>query len=116
MTEIDQKRKRSRSGGGSARRAERTAVKIESARFITRNIPNFEVLTTEAIEIIEYNAETVLEEVGVAFTDNSPALKIWKDAGAEIEGERVNEFGDKFSEPTFFFALIDRDWCVIFFS
>ena len=89
MVEIDGKRKRSRSGGGSARRAERTAVRIESAKFIERNIPNFEVLSEEAIEIIELNAETILEEVGVAFTDNPFALKTWIDAGAEIEGERV---------------------------
>ena len=89
MVEIDGKRKRSRSGGGSARRAERTAVRIESAKFIERNIPNFEVLSEEAIEIIELNAETILEEVGVAFTDNPSAIKTWKDAGAEIEGERV---------------------------
>ena len=89
MTGSDVKRKRSRSGGGSARRAERTAIKIESAKFIERNIPNFEVLSTEAIEIIERNAEKVLEEVGVAFTDNPSAIKIWQNAGAEIEGERV---------------------------
>jgi trimethylamine---corrinoid protein Co-methyltransferase len=31
--------RRSRSGGGAARRAERTAVRIEAARFIERNIP-----------------------------------------------------------------------------
>ena len=47
------------------------------------------MLSEEAIEIIELNAETILEEVGVAFTDNPSAIKTWKDAGAEIEGERV---------------------------
>ena len=54
-------RTRRRGGGGAARRAERTAVKIECAKFITRNIPNLEILNEEALEIIEYNAETVLE-------------------------------------------------------
>ena len=76
-------------GGGSARRAERTAVKIECERFIERNIPNLEILSQEAIEIIEYNAETVLEEIGVAFTDNPGAIETWRNAGADIEGERV---------------------------
>ncbi|RED12879.1 trimethylamine methyltransferase family protein [Pontivivens insulae] len=78
-----------RGGGGAARRAERTAPKIEAARYITRNIPDFEVLTPEAIEIIEYNAETILEEVGVAFVDNPAALDRWRDAGADVQGERV---------------------------
>ena len=82
-------RRRARGGGGAARRAERTAVRIEVARFIERNIPNFEVLNEEALQIIEANAETVLEEIGVAFVDNPAALKLWRDAGADVEGERV---------------------------
>ena len=83
-------RRRARGGGGAARRAERTAVRIETAQYITRNIPNFEVLSTEAIDIIEANAETVLEEIGVNFVDNPEALKRWKDAGADVQGERVH--------------------------
>ena len=82
-------RRRGRSGGGAARRAERTTLKIESARYITRNIPNFEVLNEEALQIIEANAETVLEEIGVNFVDNPEALNRWRDAGADIDGERV---------------------------
>jgi trimethylamine--corrinoid protein Co-methyltransferase len=82
-------RRRSRSGGGAARRAERTAVNIETAKYIERNIPNFEVLSEEALDIIETNAETVLAEIGVNFVDNPGALQRWRDAGAEVEGERV---------------------------
>ncbi|SMR71875.1 trimethylamine---corrinoid protein Co-methyltransferase [Aliiroseovarius halocynthiae] len=82
-------RTRRRGGGGAARRAERTAVKIECAKFITRNIPNLEILNEEAMEIIEYNAETVLEEVGVNFVENPAALERWKEAGADVDGERV---------------------------
>ncbi|MEO0912621.1 MAG: trimethylamine methyltransferase family protein [Pseudomonadota bacterium] len=83
-------RRRGRGGGGAARRAERTAPKLEAARFIERNIPNFEILTEEAIAIIEENAETILEEVGVAFVDNPGALQRWRDAGADVKGERVH--------------------------
>ncbi|WP_322865906.1 trimethylamine methyltransferase family protein [Aquicoccus sp. G2-2] len=83
-------RRRQRGGGGAARRAERTAVSFETAKFITRNIPNFEVLNEEALEIIEYNAETVLEEIGVNFVNNPGALKRWTDAGASVDGERVH--------------------------
>ncbi|KAJ03407.1 trimethylamine methyltransferase family protein [Sulfitobacter mediterraneus] len=83
------RRGRTRGGGGAARRAERSAVSFETARYIERNIPNFEVLTEEALEIIEQNAETVLEEVGVNFLDNPAALQRWRDAGADVDGERV---------------------------
>ncbi|MEE9388429.1 MAG: trimethylamine methyltransferase family protein [Paracoccaceae bacterium] len=82
--------RRVRGGGGAARRAERTAVKIETARFIERGIPNFEILNDEALEIIEANAETVLEEIGVNFVDNPDALEIWRQAGADVRGERVH--------------------------
>jgi len=78
-----------RSGGGAARRAERTATRFEYARFISRNIPNLEILNDEALEIIEANAETVLAEIGVNFVDNPDALARWKEAGADIDGERV---------------------------
>jgi trimethylamine--corrinoid protein Co-methyltransferase len=88
MTEVLDGR-RARGGGGAARRAERTAVRIEAARYIERRVPNFEVLNEEALQIIEANAETVLEEIGVNFVDNPGALKLWKDAGADIDGERV---------------------------
>ena len=81
---------RKRGGGGAARRAERTSVKIETARFIERNIPNFEFLSSEALEIIETNAETILEEIGVNFVNNPSALALWKHAGADVQGERVH--------------------------
>lgn len=82
--------RRSRSGGGASRRAERTAVSFETARFIHRNIPNFEILNEEALQIIEHNAETVLEEIGVNFVENPAALARWRDAGADVQGERVH--------------------------
>ena len=82
-------RRRGRGGGGAARRAERTAVRFETARYIERNIPNFEILNDEALAIIEANAETVLAEIGVNFVNNPAALALWREAGAEIEGERV---------------------------
>ena len=82
-------RRRARGGGGAARRAERTAVVIETAKYIERNIPNFEVLNEEALQIIEHNAETVLEEIGVNFPENPAALERWKKAGANVDGDRV---------------------------
>ena len=88
MTEAAARTSR-RGGGGAARRAERTAVSVATAKYIERNIPNYEVLTEEALRTIEANAETVLAEIGVNFVDNPKALERWKSVGAEVEGERV---------------------------
>jgi trimethylamine--corrinoid protein Co-methyltransferase len=82
--------RRARGGGGAARRAERTAVSFETAQFIRRNIPNFEILNDEALAVIETNAETVLEEIGVNFVENPGALELWRQAGADVRGERVH--------------------------
>ena len=81
--------RRGRGGGGAARRAERSAVSFETAKYIQRNIPNFEILNEEALEIIERNADTVLEEIGVNFPDNPDALALWRAAGADVQGDRV---------------------------
>ncbi len=81
--------RRTRGGGGAARRAARTTFVHEVAPVIERQIPNLEILNEEALETIEANAETVLEEIGVAFVDNPDALKRWRDAGADVNGERV---------------------------
>src|SRR5690606_41631279 len=89
MSEVAEGR-RARGGGGAARRAERSAVRIEVAKFIERKIPNLEILDEEALQIIEANAETVLEEIGVNFVENPAALERWKAAGADVKGERVH--------------------------
>ncbi len=91
MTETAQPaRRRTRGGGGAARRAERTAVHFDTAPVINRKIPNLEILNDEALEIIERNAEIVLEEIGVNFVDNPAALDRWREAGADVRGERVH--------------------------
>jgi len=82
-------RSRRRGGGGAARRAERGTPRIEAAKFIERNIPNMALLSDEALAIIEENAETILEEIGVAFVENPGALERWRQAGADVQGERV---------------------------
>ncbi|MEE2774853.1 MAG: trimethylamine methyltransferase family protein [Pseudomonadota bacterium] len=75
--------------GGAARRKQRTAYKNEFSSFIRRKIPNFEILNDEALEIIEENAEKVLEEIGVKFVDNPKAVQRWKDVGADTQGDLI---------------------------
>ncbi|ARE38275.1 Trimethylamine methyltransferase family protein [Rhodovulum sp. P5] len=81
--------RKGRSGGGAARRAARQTVAVECARFIERSVPTLDLLNDETLEIIEHNAETVLEEIGVNFVENPAALERWRAAGADVQGERV---------------------------
>ncbi|SNS41651.1 trimethylamine methyltransferase family protein [Tropicimonas sediminicola] len=90
MSEAAGRRRGRSGGGGAARRAERSAVRIECAKVIERRIPDVEMLTAEVLGIIEHNAEIVLEEIGVAFVENPGALERWRQAGADVRGERVH--------------------------
>ncbi len=48
------------------------------------------MLDEEGLALIEANADTVLEETGIIFRDDPEALALWKDAGADVKGERVH--------------------------
>jgi trimethylamine--corrinoid protein Co-methyltransferase len=80
---------RQRSGGRDARRAARLHAVVEREPFLTRTMAPFEVLGEEGLSIIEHNADTILEEVGLEFRGDPEALRVLKDAGADVTGERV---------------------------
>ena len=80
---------RRRSGGRAARQALRLASHAEHVPFLTRKLAPFEVLGEEGLALIEHNADTILEEVGVEFRGDAEALRILHDAGADVDGERV---------------------------
>ena len=81
--------RKKRSGGRTARQAARSAPVRQGVPYITRNIPFYDVLVVEGLALIEKNAGTILQEIGVEFRGDAEALQIWKDAGADINGERV---------------------------
>lgn len=56
--------------------------------FITRVIPEYELLGEEGLDLIEKNADTILRETGINF-NYPPALRLFKEAGADVDGERV---------------------------
>ncbi|MBX6322893.1 MAG: trimethylamine methyltransferase family protein [Rhodospirillaceae bacterium] len=76
-------------GGAEARRAARAKPKLVQLPYITRRIPLTEVLSEEGLEIIERNADTILEEVGIEFRDDEECLRLWREAGADVKGTRV---------------------------
>ncbi|MDE0756615.1 MAG: trimethylamine methyltransferase family protein [Pseudomonadales bacterium] len=81
--------RRKRSGGRGARRAARAAPVIAARPFIDRKIPYYELLDESGLALIEENADTVLQEIGIEFKEFPQALALFKEAGADIEGERI---------------------------
>ncbi|PZO77790.1 MAG: trimethylamine methyltransferase [Mesorhizobium amorphae] len=80
-----------RGGGAAARRAARSGGGPGTQQFfIKRRINIYEVLDEEGLALIEHNADTVLEEIGIEFRDDAEALEMWKQAGADVKGSRVH--------------------------
>ncbi|MSP83179.1 MAG: trimethylamine methyltransferase [Alphaproteobacteria bacterium] len=74
--------------GREARRAERLHAPIVQKRYITREIPVYELLDEAGLEVIHQASMTVLEEIGIEFRD-AEALDLWRSAGADVQGQRV---------------------------
>ena len=78
-----------RTGGREGRRAVRLSHQVERMPFLTRTLAPFEVLGDEGLSIIEENADTILQEVGIEFRGDPDALRLLADGGADVDGERV---------------------------
>ncbi|MBM3560664.1 MAG: trimethylamine methyltransferase, partial [Alphaproteobacteria bacterium] len=78
-----------RRGGRAARRAERFGGPIIQKRYITREIPVYELLDEAGIDLLHDTSMQILEEIGIDFRDEV-ALAQWKEAGADVKGERVH--------------------------
>src|SRR5215475_4916666 len=79
-----------RPSGRDAKIAARTARSHSFVPYITRNIPYYEVLGEEGLALLERNADTILEEIGIDFRDDAESLELWRAAGADVRGERVH--------------------------
>ena len=57
--------------------------------YIIRQIGTFDILGEEGLCLIEQNADAILRDVGMEFRDDPELLDLWRDAGADVQGERV---------------------------
>lgn len=73
----------------SGRRARSDAAAAPRAPYITRRIPPYEVLGAADLAIIEHNADTILEEIGIDIKDDPESIAILVAAGASASGDRV---------------------------
>ena len=81
--------KRSRRGRAARRAASVEKPGLRRLPYIQNKIPFTELLSQEGLELIEHNADTILEEIGMEFRGDAEALELWRAAGADVQGERV---------------------------
>jgi trimethylamine--corrinoid protein Co-methyltransferase len=75
--------------GRAARQEARLAKSLESLPYLTRTLAPVEVISAEGLELIEHNADTLLETVGIEIGNYPDALDIYRGAGADVDGSRV---------------------------
>jgi len=83
------RRGRRQRGGAAARRARAAAGGPVAPAYITRRLRPYELLDTAELDRIEEAADTILEEVGIEFRNDPETLALWRDAGADVDAERV---------------------------
>jgi trimethylamine--corrinoid protein Co-methyltransferase len=89
LTDLTFTARHSRSASRETRRVAREQANAVKLPYIRRKLPTVDLLSTEAVDIIEANAETILEEIGIEFRRDPESLRLWREAGAEVRGERV---------------------------
>ncbi len=82
-----------RAGGRAGRQAARLHAAVARVPFLTRSLAPFEVLSDEGLTLIEQNADTILEQVGVEFHD-ARTNAIWKRTLAEYEPPPIDDAVD----------------------
>jgi trimethylamine--corrinoid protein Co-methyltransferase len=77
-------------GGRQARQAQRSGARAAPIiAGIRRAIPAYELMSEEGLVRIEQAAETLLKEIGMEIRGDARALQLWREAGADVQGERV---------------------------
>ena len=76
-------------GGRAARQSSRKTSNAQREAYLTRLIKPYELVSEEGLQILEDNADTILEEIGVEIRDYPSAIERFKNAGAIVDGTRV---------------------------
>ncbi len=77
--------RRRRAGRSQSRDRKVTAAPA----YIKREIPFYEFLGEEGLVRLEQQADWLIQEIGIEFRDDPEALRIWKEAGADVRETRV---------------------------
>ncbi len=73
---------------------EASGVCAPASPFIIRRLPNFDPLDEESITALENQVDWLIQDHGIEFRDDPEALRIWKEAGADVKDTRVRGASD----------------------
>ncbi len=91
-----------RRSGARTRKQQRAIASPQVFAGVRRQIPTYQLLSEEGLDVIERNTDQILKEVGIEFRGDVEALELWRKAGADVKGERVR------FDPGFLKAIIAK--------
>jgi len=84
-----------RASGASGQRGRGQAGRaIPASPFIRRTLPAFDPLDEAQLERLDAQVDWIIQDLGIAFRDDPAALKLWKEAGAKVDGDIVRASAD----------------------
>ena len=78
-----------RRAGRRQRAAARRDASPERIPYLKRQVGTYDVLSEEGLGLIEQNADTILRDVGMEVRNDPEALRLYRAAGADVQGSRV---------------------------
>ena len=88
-TLIKKTKRNRRAGGRSQKQFDRATTSSVRVPYIHRKIGTYNILDEEGLELIEHNADLLLQETGMEFHDDPEILQLFRDAGADVQDTRV---------------------------
>lgn len=77
------------SGRRRRRQAGRSSASPPRSPYLNRKIAPYDILSEEGLCLIETNADAILEETGMEFRGDAEVIELFRQAGADVQGERV---------------------------
>ena len=86
MTDTPPKPRRRRNDLRSRRAA---AATVQAPAYVKRAIPFVSMLDEEGLVKLEEQADWLIQEIGLEFREDEEALRLWREAGADVKDTRV---------------------------
>jgi len=80
---------RGRSGRAARQAARGSNAKPTAPAYIRREIPFYELLSEEGLDLVERKADQLLSEIGIEIRDDEESLALFRAAGATVDGVTV---------------------------
>ena len=73
----------------SRRAAKNGHASTANSPYVVRELPYFDVVDDENLARLERQVDWIIEEIGLEFRDDPEAIRIWKNAGADVNDTRI---------------------------